>query len=210
MAYQAVSNGIYLVTLLGRLCGQRTMTTFQYRVGNALQDATVQDVYVALSAHFRKTDGIIDKLKVCCPLNWTLEEQWYQQVAPVRIRKLVEQLKTGAGTQFNATVPNLSASITRFGEIADRTARGGIRVPVDAQASENGMLTFAMKGFLTALAQAMLEVVDASLTVGLLVPCIWTPIKMPDKPIATLHDLYGTAVEPTSRVMRRRTVGLGI
>lgn len=207
----AAANGdIFLATMHGLFHNQRTMNTWHYRLDDVQGACTVQDCYAAISEAFRTAaTGMIAQFKVCAPNEWSFKEMWYQRVHPVRVQKLIEQLNTGGGSGGPSQITNISAVITRFGEVASRSSRSRLHVPIPPAAVTAGALTFQHAGYLTALAQSCTNLIPVLFNVAVLTPVIWSPMNE-DKPFVTNIDVYGAKVETSQRVVRRRTVGVGI
>lgn len=200
---------IFLAIINGLTHGQRTITTFQYRLDEVAGPLTVQDCYAAMSSAFRDVGGMIPLYKNCCPSSWTFTEAWYQKVAPIRQVRLVESLETGPGVKTASTVTQMAAVISRFGEVASRRARGRVFIPLSPSDVVAGSITFGHAAVLASLAQQMLSPIPVLFDQGTLTPVIWTP-PSGNPPVATNINLYGTAVQTTARVVGRRTVGRGI
>jgi len=208
----AAVNQVYRVTFNGFLHNQRTMTTFYYKLldlpgaGGNHDDAS-NDLNTRIA-----TAGDLQSLyRACCPSNWTLDSLWIQLIYPTRVRKIVYN-KNLAGTGANAsTVTNVSASITRTGVLAARNQVGGIRVPISPADCAAGLLTTTPFANLGALSVKMKALYGAA------ADWWWSPGFMskvpgqqPNERIPAFTEMYAAFPQETSRVVRRRTVGLGI
>jgi len=209
---QASVNQVYQVTFNGLLHNQRTMTTFYYKLLDiGAGGGTHQDASDNLNASISVAADLQSKYRACCPTNWTLDTVWIQLILPVRIRKVV-YAKNLAGTGANSsTVTNVSGSITRAGEGAARNQVGGIRVPISPADCAAGLITTTPYGNLNALAAQM------KVLYGAAADWWWKPgfiSKVLDQDgnptIKAFTDIYAAFAQETSRVVRRRTVGLGI
>lgn len=206
MALIAVGDRV-LVTIAGSLCGQRTLTTFLYRISAVGANLEYADAMAALRSSLQGSGQLVPKYKACCPTNWFSNSLWTQIIRPLRYRKLVEVL-SGAGTSGSlALTGNVQGSITRAGEVAGRKYVGGVRVPcgTDEIAIDEGFLTSGQKLALQGLADAMQLNVITSGSVATYIPQVGVP-KPPDQSA----DLYTAFPQDQARVIRRRTVGLGI
>lgn len=200
-------NDRVLVTAIGRLCGQRTMNTFLYRVSAATAGNDMGSSFVALHAELTKAGALWSALNAACPSNWTFEEAWYQVVAPARFRKGVSLVASQGGWQSAAQTANVHIAITRVGEQAKRKYVGGIRVPMatDAATSADGVPTPAFYTVVQALVNAMkLTVITVNPQVTF-IPQVGAP-----RDANQSIDLYDAFYQRSTRVNRRRTVGLGI
>ena len=196
-----------LITLNGVTNNQRTMNTFVY-VCSATPSAT-SDV-TALNALWAKmvaADGLIAKYKNALSVDWAGTEAWFQIIRPTRYRKVVREIE-GSGT-FDSLMQtgNLQASITRYGPLATKRDQGGIRVPLGTSSAsiENGRLVEEQKNALIVLANEMY------LNQSTVSPAVtWVPqVGLPAGGAPT-RPCTGTLVQDTVRVIRRRTVGVGI
>lgn len=200
-------NDRVLFTIVGRLCGQRTMNTFLYRVSACEADTEQSDFFTALNASMNAAGGVAQRMKGCCPANWRHVESWYQVISPVRFRKLAYPVDAAGLFASTALTPNVQASITRTGDRSGRKYIGGTRIPIgsDSFSTADGMITPELKAALTALTDSMkLNIITAG-TVATYIPQLGIP-----KPPALSYDLYDCFAQDTTRVIRRRTVGLGI
>jgi len=195
------------VTVAGTLCGQRTLNSFPYRIEIAPSDTNYDNFASALNDIVTDTGGIYDAMRGALPSNWNASAIWVQVIRPIRLRKISFPLVSGGTWGAAAQTANIQASITRVGDTANRKNVGGVRIPIsgDATASVNGLLTNTMKTALMALAVVMENNIVAPATVGTLVPLIGIP-----KTGNITADLVDAFPQDTTRVLRRRTVGLGI
>jgi len=201
------------IWFLGTLCGQRTMNTFAYRVSRVEGANVDADVAVeALLADTQFTD-LVASFVACTPTNYTLDAIEWQYRKPNGFLYAKQRIDQGtAGTRGAATTANIQASITRRPLIADRVGVGGIRLPIsntDVNAS-NGLITQALKDLLNVVALDMSEEILTVPVEDVFVD--WKP--------CTIRHVIGTGfvhtdvaeafVQDQVRVLRRRTVGLGI
>jgi len=197
---------IVLVTAVGNLVGQRTLTTFPFQVTAVTGIPDQTNAFDDLHAELNATTGILGKMRACIPSQYTMTQAWYQVIAPTRYRRYVKAVNTQGGFTGAALTANVQASITRVGEEAGRRYVGGVRIPIgtDYSSLAAGLVAAGLKTKLTDLA----EVMDQN---------IITPVV-----VATYRPLVGLAPNPadsvpcfdafpqdTVRVLRRRTVGLG-
>lgn len=205
---------VYLLSIAGRVFGQRTLNTFHYRIEDNQAEFDDDQMSDALRNAF--IPAIANPATIgwsfleCVPPEWTFEELWVQAVSPIRYRKhIYPQTKPGA-YEGEATVPNVAAVITRQTEFAGRDQISNLHVgPIDVSGA------FAAEGVLTTDGTVKL----ASLTTALLEdlpvgggaqwsarPVIYHPNKT-DPP--NFNYIVGANVQSTTRTMRRRTVGRG-
>lgn len=195
------------MTINGRLCGQRTMNTFWWRV-TALT-GTVPEVTAFTALHAELNSEFLPKYLACVPENWTAEGIWYQAIFNLRQRKVVipySPIGTFADDAFTA---NVQGSITRVGDIARRDAVGGVRIPIGttSTSTEDGLLSAALKANFDTFATAMKSIqVTATPSVSY-TPMVAAPLSTDPSKWYAIQDAFA---QPTTRVIRRRTVGRGI
>lgn len=199
----------YLITIKGELSAQTILSTFWYECTGLIPIVTVQDAYTFLAAEFAKLNGMLVKFTDACPADYTCNELWVQCISPNRIAKRVVTKNIVGGDAFDAMTANVAAVVLRRGEQADRKNVSTLHVPlaVDGNNVDAGVLDPAgIKVQLALLAAEMLVTLDSGAG-DTFIPVVWNPETgglAAGKPIVT------TLVEETSRVMRRRTVRLGI
>lgn len=203
-----------LVTAVGTYFGQRTMNTFLYRVATVAGTIDSIDFIDALHAVFIASGGLLKRYVACVPEDiWLPVATWYQVVGPVRYRKVVRSIPA-AEYVGGSTTQNLQASITRYGEFGLRTAVGGIRVPMPSTESIEGLLTNTYKATLLSLANEMADTQTAGSPLVTIIPQVGVPGYTNDTPpvripVTNSQDCVDTAVQETTRVIRRRTVRVG-
>jgi len=205
----AATGQVYQVTFVGTRCLQRIMNTFHYVVENvAVGGNTVEQVYDILVAHFEDAGSLIELFLNCCPTNYTLEEMWVQAVGPTqRYVKRVEAEGASGEFGFTAETANVSAVITRTTEKSGRSQVSALHIPIGADANwlTNGLLDATLLTPLLALA-ADIPTQIGTVPATTLDPVIYhgpVPAAVPD-------DIITATPRQTARVMRRRTVGVGI
>lgn len=199
-----------LLTYRGLLNGQTVLNTFWYRLVVLGTELTVKDLLDNTNDKLNLPFGFRDTYASCLPSNHTIVESWLQVIKPVR---LVRQSYTdgNTGDLLEAFSSNVQASITRRGELATKSAIGAVHIPIggaDDQYQVGILTNSALKTNLTSFADKMLDDIEVPDVGG----AIWRPIVF--NPTNTTypngHDVISTGVQSTVRVMRRRTVGLGI
>lgn len=209
---EATVNQIYMVTINGLLHNQRTMSTFYYQLfGVPAGVPTVQAAMDDLEDRLDVAADVFADYRAICPSNWTFTEAWVQCIDPVRYQKKI-YAKNLPGTNANAsTTTNVSLSLTRKGEIAARNRVGGVRIPLSPLSVVNGLVDATAKAAGVALAS------DLKLGYGAPGEFQWSPGfvtkipgQLPNTTIKIFTPNFDVFVQDTARVMRRRTVGLGI
>lgn len=195
-----------LVSFTGTLLGQRIINTFLYRLESVPAETDYDATMDLFFAELNDAAGMIPAWLDCLPENITNTQAWLQVIRPARLRRKIYTVVGGGGRSI-AQTSNIQASITRQGELAGRRSIGGVRIPLNDTGLdyENGVLGLAMKNALQALADEMIETLEVGPGAIRFIPQVGTP-----KPPLNSFDLKDTFVQDTVRVLRRRTVGLGI
>lgn len=200
----------YLMTFVGHLSGQTVMSTFWYVLDNIGVFTNVISLYAAIKDVVDDAGNLRDKYIACCPTDYILEQIWLQLIKPERIMKSV--FTDGApGTDQPAGTANVAAVITRRGEPATRNAVSTLHVPLAPTEDNMTLGQLAPTGVKTKLsllaAQMLLPLEGGALAGAKLTPIVYQP--RTGLPVNG-HAIVRANVEGTVRVMRRRTVGLGI
>jgi len=196
----------YLLTFVGSLLNQRTMTQMVYRVKTYHAGDTIGDICNQLISGVKIINLLMDKYLACMPGNYTLVAIWAQQIALSRYAK-VTSVEAEAGTAGQpANTANVAAVVTRRAVEAGRFAVSNLHLPAPTTDSwiEDGMLTADAKTALTAF--GVESVNNITLSGGsVLEPVIF---RGPERTAGIV--LGQSEVQDTVRVMRRRTVRIGI
>lgn len=199
-------NDIVNVIVVGRFLGQTTMNSYPFIVSAVTGTVSISTASAALNTALNAAGALYKRQQGCCPSNWTHTESWVQVIRPTRYRKFVYTIdQAGVYVDTDALTPNLQASIERYAEPSGRHDQGGVRIPIgtDPTSIDGGFITPALKAALELLATQMnTNIIAGGVTflpiTGVTAPA-WAPLRV-----------YGTNVKDTVRVIRRRTVGLGI
>lgn len=201
-------NSIIEVAAIGTILGQTTMNVFHFVVDIA--DST-PDRFVELgnllTEHFSANVATYGStLIACCPGNWTFSRATAQVIYPVRERR-VQQSRALPGGRQPADQPNVQASVTYSTDLAGRNQIGGKRVCMTPVDSELGFLNATLAGALTQFAIKSRTFISMPVTGG-----SYSPVIFHRSPNATprFQRITGSFIQNTTRVIRRRTVGLGI
>lgn len=197
---------VLLVTYKGSLADQIIMTTFHYGMstvtGAPTQDAVATEVLTKLSA----VGGQNERFLNCCPDNYNLDEVWVQFILDTRYRKKVGFPNVGGNFGFQAYGTNQAGVISRFGPAANRRNQGNIHIPIGASASWllDGKIIPAWRTAANLLAPFLYNP-QVLATTGTI-----SPILIHGTSKLNAIPLVSAQVQETARVMRRRTVGVGI
>lgn len=206
----AAPGDLFLVKINGTLLGQRTITTWAVSLLSGIGADTGQVTQNKIANRLNEGGQLLTLFANCCPQNWVSSSISVQQIFPLPrlVPTVLSTIDEGGGAV--STVSNVSAAITRKGNVAARFNIGGIRVPLAPADCVGGMLGDLVQTSLGVLATYM-----RTNTSDLAGTTTWSwghihPLGIPPAvtPVFVLSNT--TEVQLTSRVMRRRTVGLGI
>jgi len=205
----AIGN-LFLVTLRGVVFDQRIMNTFFYRCSAVSGNIPIDEAQSAFLATTQWAD-LVDSFHACCPDQYTADNTWLQTIHPGRYVKY-QSPQTGSGTAGDCHTANLAAVITRQGNEADRHNNGSLHIvapDADVLKVTGGALTQTYLDLLQLLADEMLT--NVSILVGVNTATFEPSLayKQPSGVFA-MRTLFQAYPQNTARVMRRRTVGLGI
>jgi len=207
-----VANGqIYLMTLVGDMDGQICLNTFCYRaqdVGDPTK--TINQVASGLNAALSVPDGGGKRFDTTylnlLPAQYDWYETWIQVISPTRYVKDVFA-GGGAGTSaIDGHWANSAAVLTRRGEEANRKNISTLHICFPSEApAVAGKVPAAYKTDMGDFAnQVKATQALAALSVNL-VPVIYHKTGTPN-----YSAIKSVLTQDTVRVMRRRTVGVGI
>jgi len=209
MARVVVNNSILEVTMLQRYNAQVCMNVLHYRwtsTGPAEGD-DLTDLLDALV--FNGVGSVTDLLKARNAATWFYTATKYQWVSPIRYTPKLYTDATGFGENVNPALPqNVAAVLTKKAVVATRKGTGGVHFTglCDDDVLD-GFLTAARKTNMDAVAVQLSQVAD---TGAVLAGSKLTPIIGPQTEASTAPTWTDWISQDTVRVMRRRTVGLGI
>lgn len=202
------ANAVVAVTYKGTLCGQTTLNTVHYRVSNPSTIPVVADEMDELANRFTAVGAldILTAYRGCLPDNMTVNYVRLQPVYPVRYRAVQKNIGL-PGLADSSFVSNLQASITWVTELAGRNQTGGIRIPQGPNNVDNGKWLGAWQNVLMLLGESLSSLVNAGQGGGSYLPVIY---HRSVNAFPKYQDVTSFIVQDTVRVIRRRTVGLGI
>jgi hypothetical protein len=215
MPFMAVGQRV-LITAVGEYYGQRTMTSWLYRVSGIGGEITDTAFFSALDLVTQGAGGLLVRYRACCPNEgaWVGVATWYQVLGPLRFRKVQRGLGDGTFASTSNTA-NLQASITRVGEFGTRRNIGGIRLPMPSFESIDGKISIDYRAAMAQLASVMSDPITAGANAVTLLPQVGVPgytnSNPPTQiPVTDSLDLAECVSQDTTRVLRRRTLRLGI
>jgi hypothetical protein len=202
---------IYLVSAVGLLNGQTTITTFHYEIQSLAGPAvTVGNVSNALNVALDQAGGLMERYTDCLPDNLTIQYNEIQCIWPQRYyqQRYTPDFPNG-NVGSDATTSNVMAAITRRGFAARRADIGRILIPAPTTAVEQatGLWAAGYKALLDLLAPQLYQSHLLALggSTANLIPVVYNRGSV--VPRTPIYTAYASNVV---RVMNRRTVGRGI
>jgi len=202
-----VNNGAVLeVVIHSTLAAQRQMTVLHYVIKEMSAPADQFSILETIDDRLAAADGIYDAIADVSGNDCEFQSVQLQWIYPVRYayRKFASMPLIG---QFAEPCypPNVSVTITKKGVEAGRKNIGAVHMPnVPNGAILNGHLDGAAVALYETLA-TRLKTNYTLATTGTLVPIIAHRAALAESP-----EVVSAVLQFTSRVQRRRTVGLGI
>lgn len=207
MPYAVANASVVALVLRGRMEGQDVMNVLHYRLSAG---GTINDGRTYLQNFINVVNspaGLVSRWKNCLSAQvagMLVTAQW---IAPIRYGALTSTTVPGQGSQLGPAMPvNTAGAITRRTERAGRGEVGTIHMPgLIKDWVVNGLLTGAASTAYDDFAAISLQ------TVSVLAPTAvdFFPILYRRQAPFAPEALSNYAIQPTARVMRRRTVGLG-
>lgn len=207
MDYDIADHSILLLTFEGKLFGQQVMTNLCYRLDNdppgeitgakARLDDLLATVIGVGGLYTKWLNAISRSVKSC--------EAYGQIISPVRYayRDALDAADEGL-IASDALAPNYSAVVVRSGVLADRHNNSVLKLPgVPSNGIIDGVVQAGYGVALDEFAQASIE----ALPFGFGTQAF--PVAFNRATPANSRDLDLAYAQPTARVMRRRTVGVG-
>lgn len=192
----------------GDMHGQRFMNTLHIYVAAVGDTPSIFDELDNIRGYY-SDEGVGSALPAylqCIPENAAVTSVSAQQITPTRSRRTISTL-TETGLGGTSDVTNVQASITFRTNFGGRDQVGGMRIPAAPSNAVAGSWNDPYKVALTSLA----DVLKAGFTepggTAIYQPCIFhRNLGSP----ANRTDITDAIVQPTTRVIRRRTVGVGV
>lgn len=196
------NNATVQVVINSALNGQAILNVLHYRFNGTAPDYTL--AMASLNAAIKGTGGIIDNLLSCMSNEAQIVSIWSQPIYPVRYRAVPEPVGGNGLTLGEAMPQNVAAVLTKQSESAERWGIGSFHIGGIARDSVTG-------GNINVGLTTPMNVLGLQLTQSFedgefqFTPILWSP-RTPAR--QTPWNLF--KVQRTVRVMRRRTVGVGI
>lgn len=197
----------FLVTLVGKMAGQVCLTTHHLQLYEITGAPTEQDIADAINADFDAAASVNATMVSCTPPQYKMEEMWVQKIDPVRMRKRVYAVnRTGTFASVGASA-NTAGVISREGTLTGRSHQGRIHVPIgtDEQASVAGRLVAGLITKLNLHADQIKGNINLAGGIGKVYFVLNNGVGA-----GAVTLIVNAVAQTTTRVMRRRTVGVGI
>jgi hypothetical protein len=198
---------IVSVTYWGTLFSQRVMNVLHYRVTVDSTDPTYVGAAAALA--FAMGSGAVSPglaMLAAQGPQYTLDEIRVQKVNGLRERYVSASFGLPGTHADDVTSPNVSAVLLKKSASVSRRGLGTFHLPgIPETGYAAGYLTPAYQILINAIGARLLNPVTPVLEALVVQPVIWTPTGDP-----IYYPVIGTTLVTTLRIMRRRTVGLGI
>lgn len=199
------------VTIHGTLFGQQIKTKFYYEclVTSTQNDPVTACTTFAGSWKAGAVSPFLSFLAVC-PQEYNADQVTCQLIAPVRFRAGVNNVNLPGINVETCTTSNQSAVITRAAIWSGRPFVGSIHIPGLAGTNMlDGQLTAAFKVLCGTVASKMLNIfTDLADGTTEARPVLYHYRKPPLLQLPP-SALFTAFTQPTARVMRRRTIGVG-
>lgn len=196
------------ITQQGDLCGQTCMSVYHYVVNIASSTPSgVDELMNLMLQHWNAGPATISEAYLSVtPENYTLRRTYAQAVFPVRARKVVLG-QAHQGTTIPATTGNVQASVTLTSDLAGRRHIGGKRVPIAPGLGLDGIIPPLFKVVVDTYAAECAQPLPVAIGGGEYLPVIY---HRPPAPPPHFDLITSSFAQDSVRVLRRRTVGLGI
>lgn len=196
------------VTYLSTLFSQRIMNVLHYVVTNESTTVSPVQEMEDLAGTFA-ANGVGDILPAylaCLPENLVVDLVRCQAILPTRYRA-INQVINEQGLLGTASTANVQGSITKTTTFSGRDQIGSIHLPLASESISGGLVTGGTRTLMDALADELKVTVTEDVGGGAYAPVLFhrNPLTVPRYSLIT-----EMVPQTTSRVMRRRTVGLGV
>jgi hypothetical protein len=201
---------VFEYSLVGQVNGQRTISSLHYVVSipSAIGDPQLEALAIMAELESFGSVHLTDEFLAACSSDWTLLYTRGQFVGPIRFAYAQKPKNVSGIIASDCRAQNVSGVITKRTGLSGRNQIGALHMPgVPVSGYTAGEITPALQAKYALVAADLILPVTAAIGAGKYLPCLWH--KTHAFPAWTDQVLY-TVVQPELRVMRRRTVGLGI
>jgi len=197
---------IIQATIKSTVCGQTMLNVLSYRVTAVSSTTDVQVEQSQFGAQLNVANKVIDRMQNAMSNEATIQEVSCQFIRDTRWARSVVEIDIPGGIAVPCATANVAATITKRTEYAGRWAVGSFHlggVPNDGY--DGGLLDPDYKDLVALLAAELIQPIITGAG-GTYEPVL---LHAPGEH-GGYSNLTATEVQDTLRVMRRRTVGLGI
>lgn len=203
MPYEVTDGAILEFTVRGVFEGQVCLTVLHYKLVNSLGLPDGDLAISQLNTEMNDLTDFIGFYSACVHSDYLFNQLVYQWIWPVRYHRQVKVPVPTAGTVTGTKLPpNVSGAISKFSDKATRHSRGTVHMPAVPG-------TFHSQGLITGSGQASYNDLAGHIVLTRqtesLIPILFNRVNP-----AVSEQVTNARAETTSRVNRRRTVGLGI
>lgn len=162
------------------------------------------------------TNTLLNNMASCQSSDVSYLDVSCQIVFPTRFLKFAAPITKAGSVGVSCTAQNVAAVITKQTRNAGRNAVGSLHIGgLATSLYSGGLATVTLKTSMAFVLSSMLSNIDLATSTTTWLPCLAnrTVIVVEGKkhyPIVGSTELYTGKIQPELRVMRRRTVGLGI
>jgi hypothetical protein len=197
------------VTLRGVMFGQTILHVFHYQVTTASAILTVEAESLQIADDISQVGpgSFLANLRLIVPVALVYQESRAQGIDPIRYAAQSFTLSLpGQGSSF-AQSANSAAVLTKRTALAGRRYIGSLHLPMDPNNDGvAGVISDPFRVLLLDFAANMLAPLTATVGGGVYSPVIYHRPPLLDAPT----PIVSIIPQSTTRVMRRRTVGVGI
>lgn len=205
MATPLQQNSIIAVTAWQLYQGQLLLNVNHYQFQDLAQAPDYRVEMNALLADLNAVGSLAERMADACHEDWELTRLTAQPVFPVRLASQELAVNRAGAKPGTAAPSNVAGVITKHTDLATRYGigswhQGGLRA-VDV---ENGVIANDLDTDLTNIGIQVNAARDGT-NPNVFVAVLWN-INTPNR----VTEITGTSVRDTSRVMRRRTLRVGV
>lgn len=198
---------IWQVGIESLVSGQRCLNILHYRTTAESTITGIADEAESVAAEMNKVNGVIPKMLACMHTSATIVRVSAQAIRNTRYARQFVEVDEDGSIGTGSVTPNVSAVITKRTTFSGRWAVGSFHLAgIPSSQIVNGLLDSGYKTLVSEIASEILAPLDPTVGGGEYEPILLHPLGQHGGYTA----LTQADVQDTVRVMRRRTVGLGI
>lgn len=205
MAYPIPNGGVVEIVANQRLAGQVILNIFHYKAEGTVTDAKPELIELLDVVNSAGGNSIAEKMAQAQGLGLTYDSWTVQLISPTRYLKMAKApAYAGAEGEGTSMPPNVAAVLTKKAEVSGRHGIGNMHLGgVPKEQAVNGSWTAEYMLLLQALAATLPESITTT-------TITWRPVLIQRAQISSSVRFVEVQPQKTTRIMRRRTVGLGI